>query len=448
MNIYGGTVTAVAGAADDDKGSSVAIGAGGSAEDYGTLTIGDGMNIYGGTNKNNLAVITKENDNYARKPYMTISSAPIHIHSLTYEADGATITATCSEADCSLNENKATLTIGAPGDTTSNATVLESEEGLFPGYTVSYSSDGGNTWVDTAPTEQGFYTAKLEWAPEGGKTYTAKIKYGISCITYDTETTNGTINGATNAAVGAMVTPTIEPGEGYELDTLTVTPESGSGINADDIIINGGSFVMPEANVTVSATFKKLNYSVTVSEAANGTVTAVKTTAQMGDAVEISVQSEAGYVLDTLKYNDGTTDTEVTLNADNKYQFTMPAKNVTVTATFAKLTTYTVFYRASGSPTSVLMRFNDSGEGVEMLKSTKLGDNMSCWEIQVSAKEGLTKLPIAFKEDGGSWSTLIDRSVVSNISSSISEGNAEVLNGNVDIFLVSFVWGDIEKKEY
>ena len=40
-------------------------------------------------------------------------TAPAHTHSWSYQASGATITATCSEANCTLTDSKATLTIAA-----------------------------------------------------------------------------------------------------------------------------------------------------------------------------------------------------------------------------------------------------------------------------------------------------------------------------------------------
>ena len=50
----------------------------------------------------------------------------------------------------------------------------------------------------------------------------------------------------------------VTPDEGYELDTLTYTPEGGS---ATDIVDN--TFVMPPSDVTVTATFKAKKYNIT-----------------------------------------------------------------------------------------------------------------------------------------------------------------------------------------
>ena len=71
-------------------------------------------------------------------------------------------------------------------------------------------------------------------------------------------------------------------------------------------------------------------YSVNISATTNGTVTASPTSAEAGTTIALTVTPDAGYVLDALTVTDASSNTiEV---ADNK--FTMPASDVTVTATF------------------------------------------------------------------------------------------------------------------
>ena len=253
------------------------------------------------------------------------------------------------------------------------------------------------------------------------------------------ETTNGTVGAdKTTAQMDDTVTLTVTPAAGYEVDTLTVTD------GKNNVTVTDNQFTMPTANVTVTAAFKKSNYTVTVGETEHGTVSADKATAQMGDTVTLTIAPEQGYVLDAVQYNG--TRIEMT---DGAYTFAMPAENVTVTAAFVKRATYTVFYRAEGDPASVLLRLKESDQGTPMLKSTKLGSGFSCWEIQVEAKEGMTALPIAFSTDGGAtWSTLADRAVVADISSNLPQGSAQVLRGEADVFLVTFVWGEMEDGEY
>ena len=64
-------------------------------------------------------------------------------------------------------------------------------------------------------------------------------------ITY-ADAENGTVSGIDKAVAGAEVTVTVEPAEGYALDTLKV--------NGKDV--TGGKFTMPAEDVTVTATFR------------------------------------------------------------------------------------------------------------------------------------------------------------------------------------------------
>ena len=112
VTISGGTVTATGGShTGNSSGTTVKEkGFGGS------LTIGDSMKVFGGDNADPTTEIEKSNDDYARFKYMLVK--PEHIHSFTYEANDATIKATCSQNDCTLNDGQgnhtAILTIGAP----------------------------------------------------------------------------------------------------------------------------------------------------------------------------------------------------------------------------------------------------------------------------------------------------------------------------------------------
>lgn len=75
-----------------------------------------------------------------------------------------------------------------------------------------------------------------------------------------TEATNGTVTAnPTSAAKGASVKLTVKPANGYELDTLTVSGKSGDVQTADaegtDAEVTK-TFIMPDEDVTVTATFK------------------------------------------------------------------------------------------------------------------------------------------------------------------------------------------------
>ena len=80
-----------------------------------------------------------------------------------------------------------------------------------------------------------------------------------------------------------------------------------------------------------------VTYTVSVATGiANGTVTVDPATAAAEATITVTAVPSVGYELDTLTYNDGTTDHDITGTT-----FTMPAHDVTVNATFKKAT-YTV----------------------------------------------------------------------------------------------------------
>ena len=78
-------------------------------------------------------------------------------------------------------------------------------------------------------------------------------------------------------------------------------------------------------------------YTVTVDKANNGTVTASAASAEAGKTVTLTVAPAAGYTLDTLTVKDASGAAVTVAKASGtSCTFTMPASNVTVTATFKK----------------------------------------------------------------------------------------------------------------
>ena len=92
-------------------------------------------------------------------------------------------------------------------------------------------------------------------------------------------------------------------------------------------------------------------YTITISDSiTNGTVTASKTKAEAGEEITLTVTPSDGYAPDTLTVKDaGGADVTVTAN-----KFTMPAKNVTVSAVF-KVATVTYSVTVDGAITGGTM---------------------------------------------------------------------------------------------
>lgn len=166
-------------------------------------------------------------------------------------------------------------------------------------------------------------------------TYTIENKYAV---TVASGITNGTVkvNGANEVFVepGEEVTITATPSTGYSLGTITVTDA-----NNNPITVTNGKFIMPESNVTVSATFAVNSYGITVVNT-NCSVD-VASTANYNSQVTFTVTPRSDkYEVSTVTvtYGDGRTK-PVTDNGDGTYSFYMPDDNVTLTVVCTRKST-------------------------------------------------------------------------------------------------------------
>ena len=89
-----------------------------------------------------------------------------------------------------------------------------------------------------------FASCKQDDDDDTPATYTVSISTTI-------EHGNVTANATTGVLAGTTVKLTATPDDGYELESFSVTDA-----NTNAITVTGGTFTMPESNVTVSATFK------------------------------------------------------------------------------------------------------------------------------------------------------------------------------------------------
>ena len=144
--------------------------------------------------------------------------------------------------------------------------------------------------------------------------------YGVTALYTVTvaDTENGTVVAdKTEAIEGETVTLTITPAEDYVVDSVKVNGEA----------IAGNTFKMPAKDAVIEATFKKNVYGITVKAAENGTVTADKAKAAIGETVTLTVTPAEDYVVDTVKVNG---------EAITGNTFKMSAKDAVIEATFKK----------------------------------------------------------------------------------------------------------------
>ena len=250
----------------------------------------------------------------------------------TMPAGNVTVSAVFEKIPYTITINTATGgTVVASKTTATVEEIIKLTPTAETGYKFkSYSVKCGST--DVTVTDNNFVM------PAGNVTISAvfeKIAYTVTV----SSVTGGTIKAdKSNANYGDTITLTVTPNTGYKLKSLSV--------NNGAVEVSNNSFTMPNGNVTVTAVFEKIAYTITIASATGGSVTANKTTANFGDTITLTVTPNIGYRLKLLSVNNGAVE-----SANNS--FTMPNGNVTVTAVFEKIAyTITIASATGGSVTA------------------------------------------------------------------------------------------------
>jgi hypothetical protein len=211
-------------------------------------------------------------------------------------------------------ESTVTLTVNPEAGYRLKEGSLKVNDGAVP------VSGSGNTYTFTMPAADVAVSAIFEALPSG--TYSVSTADGVHPGTIQLD--------KTDAEPGTIITITVHE-TGYRLQegSLKVNngavPVSGSG--------NTYTFTMPAGNVTVSAVFEAIMYSVSITQPGNGSISASPIQASEGSTVTLTVSPDAHYQLQagSLKVNDGTVPLS---GSGSTYTFTMPAADSTVSAVF------------------------------------------------------------------------------------------------------------------
>ena len=235
----------------------------------------------------------------------------------------------------------------------------------------------------------GFSGAQLK-----GKHYTITIL----------EQTGGTVKATvdeskvTSAEGNATITLTATQNEGYQFEEFTVTDKEGNPVTVTD-----NTFTMPASNVTVSASFKKQSYTLTINQPEGGSISA-----KVGDTevtsnsqevefektVTLTATASDGYEFSGWNITDGNgKEVEIENNA-----FTMPACNVTVSATFSKIPTDPDPEPEPEEPEEPVIPdypdyyniYVDECEGVTVLTSTNVVREGNSMTFTIEVAEGYT----------------------------------------------------------
>ena len=137
-------------------------------------------------------------------------------------------------------------------------------------------------------------------------------------------------------------------------------------------------------------------YTITVAEAANGTVTTKVKTAAQGDKVSVSVTPHKGWTLDSVAVSYQNADGEQTSVTVTDGEFIMPEGNVTVTAAFMPLNIEIEYNEDDKGSVSFENENPVRGERVSFV--TKLNRGFKVREI--TAKIGSKPVPVYRDSDG------------------------------------------------
>ena len=212
----------------------------------------------------------------------------------------------------------------------------------------------------------------ITWEP--GSLDPAPDTYTVSCETV----TGGTLSATpSKAEAGAEVTLTATPDAGYAFNNNWTVKDADEA----ETLVNEGKFTMPAKAVTVSGSFRKVDYTITKADCKGGSFTVKKngeevTKAQIGESITLTASAAEGYEFDSWTVKSTSNTVYV-----NENTFTMPGANVTVSANFLKADEVPVYASvadliAAGTPTSggENVTVTLSNEEITKFYTTKAGD--------------------------------------------------------------------------
>lgn len=172
-------------------------------------------------------------------------------------------------------------------------------------------------------------------------TYTVSVKlgYGASISTLS-DGTNSTTSTTLSVDNEANIKLTVSIANGYELSGFSATDADGNPYSMEGKT-EGNTFMLKiqGTDVTIDVETKAKEYSITKTvNGGNGQLTGPDTAA-VGTEVTVKATPSDLYTLDTLTYQGTDVTTQAKKQGDGSfdYTFTMPASDVTVTATFKKV---------------------------------------------------------------------------------------------------------------
>lgn len=185
---------------------------------------------------------------------------------------------------------------------------------------------------------------------------------------------NGSVTATpATAESGAVITLVATPNAGYKFNGYNVMD-----VNSNPITVDNGKFTMPAKNVTVTASFTAINYTITCGTCEHGTVSASQTTATVGAEVTLAATPSIGWRF--LSYTVLDVDSKVIETQNGK--FIMPAKNVTVSAIFSEIPSASGSYTALPAGTDGSAGVNASYVTFGLWPQTVMANNVTIDKTQ------------------------------------------------------------------
>ena len=311
------------------------------------------------------------NGNYTQIASKEAQSSTVSFTGLDYGSDAGRVFYTVQEGKQEESIKLSTAFDAEPGAVKYSINVVQPANGSVAASATSATA--GTTVKLTATPAEG-YTLDyftLDGARINGDTFIMPARnvdvsavftanaYSITVV----QPANGTVSAsATSATAGTTIELTANPAEGYTLDYFTL----------DGARINGDTFIMPARNVDVSAVFTANAYSITVVQPANGTVSASATSATAGTTIELTANPAEGYTLDYF-----TLDGE-RINGDT---FTMPARNVEVSAVFTANAYSINVVQPAGGSVAASATSATAGTTIELTATPAEGYTLDCFTL-------------------------------------------------------------------
>ena len=164
--------------------------------------------------------------------------------------------------------------------------------------------------------------------------------YRITTMTVPVHGGAITLAGGNRVNGGDTVAFTVTPNTGYQLASVNVTTATGDAVEVDE---TDGiyTFIMPESDVTISATFDEIPvYAINAGAvpAAGGRVSVSDEEAAAGQTVTVAPSANVGWQCSGISATSNGVPIDVTAGTDGSYNFVMPESDVDIVANFSRST--------------------------------------------------------------------------------------------------------------